>query len=837
MAASKAVAASARRGVARYADRHDVSALEELSPTHPASKILDFATACVFAVDENWQFTYLNKPAYDEIAEGRALLRKSLWAEFPALLGTKVERQYREAMTTRREARLEAYYGPLGGWYEIAVAPLAEGGLAVWFRSIDGRKKAEEELRRAEERYRLAASAATDLVLDWNLETGQVVLWESLQSDFGFGDGVVRSRRWCAARVHPDDRADVFAEIRRCLKTGERFVCEMRLCKADGAYADVRQTGVVQCDTRGHPLRMIVAMRDVSEQNRANNAIRRRTAQLANIFSQALVGILESGPDGRARLVNARFCEILGRTEDEVLGVDVMAFTHPDDLPWNNAFLGKQRKDGEAFQIEKRYIRPDGTTVWCRVSVSFVCAPTGEVESSIVVAEDITQQRETNERLKWASEHDALTGLPNRRAFDARLQAATLRAMHTRRAVGLLLLDLDHFKHVNDSAGHAAGDQLLQEIGDRLGKCLRHTDLAARLGGDEFAILVEHCSGSADLAALGNEIRKHLRRPFRIDGRTINVDVSIGGAVFPADAESANELFKHADVALYALKDSGRGGTRMFRREMLEQALVVATQLDLARSAVSDRTVDPHYQPKVDLCTGRIVGFEALLRWHHEGRGLQPPDSVLEAFRDYELASKIGDLVQRRVFSDLREWLRQGLRVGRVAVNAAPAEFLRDDFAERLLARLHEHDIPPALIEVEVTEHVFLDRCSGFVGRALEVLSRAGVHIALDDFGTGYSSLSHLRDFPVDLVKIDRSFVEKVATDPDMRAIVAAIAALARSLRLSVVAEGIETEQQRRILLEQGCSLGQGYYFGRAIAADRVPALLDARRTAGFPSM
>lgn len=834
MAVPKSVSASHRLAAAAPRSRFVVPELEELPPVHPASEILDCATACVFAVDPDWRFTYLNKPARDEIGMGRNLLHRLLWAEFPALVGTDVEQTYRDAMAARRHTRLDAYYyAPLGTWYEISIAPISSGGLAVWFRNTDERKKAERQLLRAEERYRLAASAATDLVLDWNLETGEVVFLESLQSHFGFGDGVARSRRWCASQVHPADRARVFREIRKSLRTGQRFVCDSRLRKSDGTYADVTQTGVVQRDSAGKPLRMIVAMRDVTERNRTEEAVRHRTAQLANIFSQALVGILESGPDGRARLINTRFCEILGRSEEEIIGFDVMDFTHPDDIAWNAALYRDQREAGEAFQVEKRYVRPDGTVVWCRASVSFVLSPAGEIESSIVVAEDISHQRETTERLKWASEHDALTGLPNRRAFDTRLQAATIRAMHSRSVVGLLLLDLDHFKHVNDSAGHMAGDALLQEIGARVRACLRDRDFAARLGGDEFAVVIERSAEDVDLAALGNEILEHLRRPFEICGRTINIDASVGGAIFPADAENAHELFKHADVALYALKGAGRGGTRMFEREMLEKALAVASQLALARSAVSEHSVDPHYQPKVDLCTGRIIGFEALLRWHHERFGIQSPQSVSEAFRDYELASRIGELVQRRVLTDLRKWSAHGVPVGRIAINAAPAEFLRDDFAERLLGRLEEYGIPTEFIELEVTEHVFLDRGSGVVGRALKTLSRTGVRIALDDFGTGYSSLSHLRDFPVDVVKIDRSFVAKAGTDADMRAIVSAIAALARSLRIAVVAEGIETEEQRRILLEHGCSLGQGYYFGRAIPACEVPALLESRKAAG----
>ena len=350
----------------------------------------------------------------------------------------------------------------------------------------------------------------------------------------------------------------------------------------------------------------------------------------------------------------------------------------------------------------------------------------------------------------------------------------------------------------------------------------------ARLGGDEFAVILEGAEGDLNLTFAGESILKRLQEPIRYDGRVMSAGASIGGALYPRDAQSANELFNNADTALYALKESGRGGTRMFHQHMREQAQLASSQLSLARSAITQKSVEPHYQQKIDLSTGRIAGFEALLRWRHASRGIQHPDTVAEAFKDYELAAKIGDLMQRRVFSDVRGWLDDGLPIGFVAINAAPVEFLRDDFAERLLARMQEKEIPPHLVEIEVTEHVFIERGSDLVGRALKVLSRLGVRIALDDFGTGYSSLSHLRDYPVDVVKIDRSFIDKVTTDDEVRAIVCAVIDLAKSLNIEVVAEGVETEAQKQLLIRQGCELGQGYLFGRAVEADEVPVLLQA---------
>jgi EAL domain-containing protein (putative c-di-GMP-specific phosphodiesterase class I) len=264
----------------------------------------------------------------------------------------------------------------------------------------------------------------------------------------------------------------------------------------------------------------------------------------------------------------------------------------------------------------------------------------------------------------------------------------------------------------------------------------------------------------------------------------------------------------------------------MFHNYMREEAQRVASQLSLARVALSEESVVPHYQQKVELKSGKIRGFEALLRWKHPTRGMQQPETVAEAFEDYELASRIGELMQKKVFSDIREWQRAGVDFGSVSINACPAEFLRDDYAEKLLARAAECQVAGGLLEVEVTEHVFIDRGAEYVARALKLLHEAGVRLSLDDFGTGYSSLSHLRDFPVDVVKIDRSFIAKMVDEPEIASIVTAVIDLSASLDLEVVAEGIETPEQEALLREKSCDMGQGYLFGRAVAGDEVPLLL-----------
>jgi diguanylate cyclase (GGDEF)-like protein len=450
----------------------------------------------------------------------------------------------------------------------------------------------------------------------------------------------------------------------------------------------------------------------------------------------------------------------------------------------------------------------------------------------LTIARDVTGEREKSEQLKWASEHDALTHLPNRRAFQSRLQAAVLRGMASGGQIGLLLIDLDHFKHVNDSLGHSAGDELLKSIGERLRRGVREGDFVARIGGDEFAIVLEDLNSEEAMLRVGDELQLLIQSPMRIAARAVRAGASIGGALFPKHAASADDLFKNADTALYALKQDGRGGTRLFDFYMLDEAERSASQLRLARSAVTDRTVVPVSQPQFDIVDGSMSGLEALLRWRHPRKGLQLPGTLEEAFADYELAAKIGELMQGKVARDMRSWLDSGLDFGRVAINAAPAEFLRDDYAEHLLATLSEFNVPPERLEIEITEHAFLGRANEYVARALAVLKEAGVTIALDDFGTGASSLSHLRDFPVDVAKIDMSFVQQMTEDDEIAAIVTAVVRLASSLSIDVVAEGVEKPAQLDLLRAMGCRFAQGHLFTAAVEASAIARLVATKRAA-----
>jgi diguanylate cyclase (GGDEF)-like protein len=398
----------------------------------------------------------------------------------------------------------------------------------------------------------------------------------------------------------------------------------------------------------------------------------------------------------------------------------------------------------------------------------------------------------------------------------------------TEKPFAVLLLDVDEFKHVNDSLGHDAGDALLCAFAERLKEAVRGGDVVARLGGDEFAVLLTEIDGPEDVEAFADRLFAMLREPVVHDQKTIECRASIGGSLVPAQGSSGSDLLKNADLALYSAKSTGRGVLKLYEPAMRAELHRRQAMLALGRRILDEDLVSPFYQPKVDLRTGAITGFEALLRWRDPKAGVQLPATIEACFEDVNLAAEISERMIERVLGDLRRWLRDGIDFGHVAVNAAAAEFRSGRFAEHLLSRLAAVGIPPERLQIEVTETVFLGRGAEHVERALQTLSASGIRIALDDFGTGYASMSNLKRFPVDALKIDRSFVHELQLNPEDGAIVDAVISLGRSLNMEVVAEGIETAAQRDFLTALGCTTGQGFLYGRATPAVEVPAYLKA---------
>ena len=444
-----------------------------------------------------------------------------------------------------------------------------------------------------------------------------------------------------------------------------------------------------------------------------------------------------------------------------------------------------------------------------------------------IEAHKMTQQVETAKaQLDHLAHHDVLTGLPNRMLLQDRLSHAIEMARRQGRQFAMLFMDLDRFKHINDSLGHAVGDQLLQSVARRLMRCMRHSDTVSRQGGDEFVVLLSTIKHPDDAAISAQKILTALAVPHLIGELELHVSVSIGISIYPEDGRDAETLTKSADTAMYQAKENGRDNYKFFEQTMNTRAVQRQSIEVGLRRALERREFVLHYQPKINLYSNLIVGVEALIRWQHPERGLMPPLQFLPIAEDCGLILPIGRWVLREACLQAQAWIRAGLRPITIAVNTSALEFNATDFLENIRATLDDTGLEPRYLELELTESVLM-RDAEFTDSVLHGLADLGIKLAIDDFGTGYSSLSYLRQFPIDTLKIDQSFVNRITSSPDDATIVSAVINMGKSLKLRVIAEGVETPEQRTFLLAQHCDEGQGYYFSHPITPEALATLLQ----------
>ena len=437
---------------------------------------------------------------------------------------------------------------------------------------------------------------------------------------------------------------------------------------------------------------------------------------------------------------------------------------------------------------------------------------------------------ENQQRLSKIAHHDQLTGLPNRHYITAFLPEAIAAARASGMLIGIVFIDLDRFKHINDTYGHETGDKLLKIVAERLRKCVRPADVIVRMGGDEFVIVLLNLESEQEVTPISARMIADLAAPIVVESRALQTSASLGVSMFPRDGSDMVELLKHSDTAMYQAKDGGRNNVQMFTPEMnrrLQQRVAVEAML---RDALRRRELDVFYQPLVNLSSRKTIGLEALIRWRHPKHGMIPPDWFIPVAEETGLVIPIGNFVLHRVLQDLKRWRTAGAALVPVSLNIASAQLVRGDFQTKVTTLLSSHDLRPELLQLELTERGVFDirRLAGGERRqdSLGSMRDLGIKIAIDDFGTGYSSLAYLKNWQIDTLKIDKSFVRDLVTDASDLAIVSAIIAIARHLQIEVIAEGIEGYQQADILQNLGCHHGQGYLFGRPMSAEKCFARL-----------
>src|ERR1700683_465965 len=459
-------------------------------------------------------------------------------------------------------------------------------------------------------------------------------------------------------------------------------------------------------------------------------------------------------------------------------------------------------------------IRRDGFESAIEDSAAPIHDRAGRVIGAVIVFRDVSAARAMSRQMSHAAQHDLVTNLPNRLLLNDRIAQSISLARRQNRPLAVIFLDLDRFKYINDSLGHATGDKLLQSLSKRLLAGLRGSDTVSRQGGDEFVILLSEIADPEDLATSAKKILLLLNAPHSIGGQDLLIGGSIGISVYPADGEDAETLIKNADTAMYRAKERGRNNFQFFKAEMNLKAVERQSLEGSLRRAFEREEFLLHYQPQVNLDTGEITGGEGLIRWKQPDRGLVPPSQFVHIAEDCGLILQIGRWVLRQACSQARAWQDAGLPPLPIAVNVSAVEFRDKGFAERVRTVLSEHGLEARYLELELTEGVLMEDAESMVS-VLQELKMMGVHLAVDDFGTGYSSLSYLRQFPIDVLKIDQAFVHQITADPDDSSIVSAIINMAKSLKHVVVAEGVETPEQRAYLQAQRCAEGQGNLFSR----------------------
>ncbi len=627
--------------------------------------------------------------------------------------------------------------------------------------------------------------------------------------------------------VHPQEYDKVMARFRERM-AGELApsVYETVFMTKDRQAVPVELTAA-KTTWQGEPAGLVM-LQDIRERLRIDEQMRK----LSSALEQTADSVIITDRNGIIEYVNPGFEKITGYSRDEALGKT------PRLMKSGKQGAGFYKKlwgtilAGDVFSDVFVNRRKDGSLYYEEKTITPLKDAAGEITHFVATGKDVTERMQTQERLQHMAQHDALTELPNRALFLDRLKQALARARWHERLVAVLFVDVDRFKTINDTLGHEIGDKLLQALAERFSASVREGDTVARFGGDEFVVLLDDVASEKDIGALAQKVIDMLAPPFAIDGQSLYITASIGVSLYPNDGEDSTTLLKNADIAMYRAKDLGKNTYQFYSADMSARAFERLTLESSLRHAIERNEFRLYYQPQVDSTSGAILGVEALLRWQHPDFGLVAPGEFIPLLEETGLIVPVGDWVFQTACAQLCAWHAAGWPTLRMAVNLSPRQ-LQDTGLELMVERvLAAVACDPRFIELEITENVLL-RHAATTLETLDALRALGVRLAIDDFGTGYSSLSYLRRYSIDTLKVDRSFVHDVPGDADDCALATAIIVLAQSLKLEVIAEGVETEAQRAFLQERGCHQMQGYLFSRPVPAGEIPRLLEARNPQG----
>lgn len=690
---------------------------------------------------------------------------------------------------------------------------------------IDSIKSIESRLSDSEQRLSLALKAAKQGLYDLNVQTGEAIVNAEYATMLGYDPITFEetNQAWLE-RLHPDDKERVTQTYLDYIDGHiEEYRVEFRQRTSSGDWLWILSLGcLVERDEYGAPLRMLGTHTDISEQKKAQEKIK----QAAQVFSSTIEGVTITDPDGTILEVNDAFTQITGYAREEVIGKNpriLQSGRHDSDFYGNmwQELIAKGSWKGEIWNKTKQgVIYPEILTI------SRIDSSSSEPSGYVAVFTDISDAKKSEERLDYLAHHDPLTGLPNRILFNAILEHAISRAQRNHESLAVLFIDLDRFKNINDTYGHAAGDDLLIQCTQRLKNSIRGEDRIARMGGDEFVAFLEDVGSGDNAARVVQKIINAFKDPFLVNNQKLIVTCSIGVSMYPVDGYDVSSLLRFSDTAMYLAKEDGRNSYQFYSSEMSTAAAESVFLETALRIALKENQFSLVYQPQIDLKSGSLYGLEALIRWNHPDQGVISPDSFIPFAEKVGLIKEIGAWVLTEACMQAAQWKAKGVDYKRIAVNISGRQLSSGHLADFILATIREKGLSFESLELEVTESFLMENEEQSINQ-LRALHDCGLTIAIDDFGTGYSSLSYLKCLPVDKLKIDRSFVRDTPEDPDDMAITEAVIALGSALGLRVIAEGIETPEQMAFLRERGCQFGQGYYYSRPLRVEEVESMIN----------
>jgi diguanylate cyclase (GGDEF)-like protein/PAS domain S-box-containing protein len=699
----------------------------------------------------------------------------------------------------------------------------AVAGLVGVIVDITQRKKLEANTRESNERLRAVIHAAPMAIIARDKQR-VIRMWNpAAERMFGWTEEEVLNT---TTSIIPEPLQAATNELRRRAEAGETILLEeTQRRRRDGHLIDVSMSIAPIYGGDGEVSGTMVTIADISRRKQAEQALRESEAHLRLAMEAAQMGMWYWECDTDRFQYSDGLATLFGRpTDAPTVGYrQLQEALHHDDRELFEASARHAVRQGTDVQLDFRVVWPDGSIHWIANRAQVHRNPEGHAVRMVGVAMDITDRKLAEQRIAHMAHHDALTGLPNRVLLRDRIQQAIAQAHRNGTQLAVLFIDLDRFKMINDSLGHQLGDRLLQSVASRILVCVREGDTVSRVGGDEFVIVIPEIEAASDASAVASKILEVLAASFHLHGNDLHVAASIGISLYPSDGSDAETLMRNADTAMYHAKDSGRANFQFFTQHMnvaAQKRLLLENSL---RRALENHEFEVHYQPLYDLTNRSITGFEALVRWNSPDGNI-PPSQFIPTAEESGLIVPIGEFVMREALMQARAWQLPN-RPLQIAVNVSATQLSRANYVERLRRVLQETGIDPRLVELEVTESVIVEGASE-ARAAIDQVAALGVGIAIDDFGTGYSGLAYLKRLPIDTVKIDQSFVRDLTIDDDDAAIVTAIVAMARSLDVEVVAEGVETEEQLAELKRLGCHRAQGFLLARPMSAAAVVKLL-----------